>query len=157
VLKGIHPLLTPELLYAMAEMGHGDEIAIVDANFPAASLGPRLIEIRGASSPDLLDALLTLFPLDTSVVPAVFTMEVVGDPSAVPDPVMDFAEVFTRHRLDDCEIGTLERRAFYERAKGAFALVRTGEMRPYGNILLVKGVVNRYAAEGSPADEPAAG
>jgi L-fucose mutarotase len=150
VLKGIHPLLTPELLYAMAEMGHGDEIAIVDANFPAASLGPRLIEIRGASSPDLLDALLTLFPLDTSVVPAVFTMEVVGDPSAVPDPVMDFAEVFTRHRLDDCEIGTLERRAFYERAKGAFALVRTGEMRPYGNILLVKGVVNRFDAGGSP-------
>jgi L-fucose mutarotase len=157
VLKGIHPLLTPELLYAMAAMGHGDEIAIVDANFPAASLGPRLIEVRGASSPDLLDALLTRFPLDTSVIPAVFTMEVVGDPSAVPDPVMDFAEVFTRHRLDDCEIGTLERHAFYERARRAFALVRTGEMRPYGNILLVKGVVNRYAAEGSRDDEPDVG
>jgi len=112
-----------------------------------------LIEIRGASSPDLLDALLTRFPLDTRVVPAVFTMEVVGDPSAVPDPVMDFAEVFTRHRLADCEIGTLERHAFYERAKRAFALVRTGEMRPYGNILLVKGVVNRYAADASTADE----
>ena len=153
MLKGIHPLLTPELLYAIAAMGHGDEIAIVDANFPAASLGPRLIEIRGASSPDLLDALLTRFPLDTRVVPAVFTMEVVGDPSAVPDPVMDFAEVFTRHRLADCEIGTLERHAFYERAKRAFALVRTGEMRPYGNILLVKGVVNRYAADASTADE----
>jgi L-fucose mutarotase len=157
VLKGIHPLLTPELLYAIAAMGHGDEIAIVDANFPAASLGPRLIEVRGASSPDLLDALLTRFPLDTRAVPAVFTMEVVGDPTAVPDPVMDFAEVFTQHRLADCEIGTLERHAFYERAKRAFALVRTGEMRPYGNILLVKGVVNRYAVDGSTADEPAAG
>ena len=157
MLKGIHPLLAPELLYAMAAMGHGDEIAIVDANFPAASLGPRLIEIRGASSPDVLDALLTRFPLDTRVIPAVFTMEVVGDPSAVPDPVMDFAEVFTRHRLDDCEIGTLERHAFYERAKRAFALVRTGEMRPYGNILLVKGVVNRYAADGSAIEEPAPG
>ncbi|HVN35027.1 MAG TPA: RbsD/FucU domain-containing protein, partial [Casimicrobiaceae bacterium] len=65
MLKGIHPLLIPELLYAIAAMGHGDEIAIVDANFPAASLGPRLIEIRGASSPDVLDALLTRFPLDT--------------------------------------------------------------------------------------------
>ena len=157
MLKGIHPLLTPELLYAIAAMGHGDEIALVDANFPAASLGPRLIEVRGASSPDLLDALLTLFPLDTSVVPAVFTMAVVGDPSAVPDPVMDFAEVFTRHRLDDCEIGTLERHAFYDRAKRAFALVRSGEMRPYGNILLVKGVVNRYAADGSTAKERATG
>ena len=157
MLKGIHPLLAPELLYAIAAMGHGDEITIVDANFPAASLGPRLIEIRGASSPDVLDALLTRFPLDTRVVPAVFTMEVVGDPSAVPDPVMDFAEVFTRHRLDDCEIGTLERHAFYERAKRAFALVRTGEMRPYGNILLVKGVVNRYTADGSTTDKPGAG
>ncbi|HET7097470.1 MAG TPA: RbsD/FucU domain-containing protein [Casimicrobiaceae bacterium] len=155
MLKGIHPLLTPELLYAIAAMGHGDGIAIVDANFPAASLGPRLIEIRGASSPGLLDALLTRFPIDTTVIPAVFTMEVVGDPSAVPDPVMDFAEVFTRHHLDDCEIAALERHAFYERAKRAFALVRTGEMRPYGNIVLVKGVVNRYEADGSTADKPA--
>ncbi|HET7032109.1 MAG TPA: RbsD/FucU domain-containing protein [Casimicrobiaceae bacterium] len=157
MLKGIHPLLTPELLYAMAAMGHGDEIGIVDANFPAASLGPRLFEIRGVSSPDVLDALLTRFPVDASVVPAVFTMEVVGDPSAVPDPVKDFAEVFTRHRLDDCEIGTLERHAFYERARRAFALVRTGEMRPYGNIVLVKGVVNRYAADGSTGEKSAPG
>jgi L-fucose mutarotase len=155
VLNGIHPLLSPDLLHAMATMGHGDEIAIVDANFPAASLGPRLIEIRGASSPDVLDALLTLFPLDTGVVPAVFTMEVIDDPAAVPDPVMDFAEVFTQHRLADCEIGTLERHAFYERAKRAFALVRTGEMRPYGNILLVKGVVNRFVAGSGTAEQPA--
>ena len=62
MLNGIHPLLSPDLLHAMAAMGHGDEIAIVDANFPAASLGPRLIEIRGASSPDVLDAMLTVFP-----------------------------------------------------------------------------------------------
>src|SRR5262249_47498269 len=151
------PLLAPELLYAIAAMGHGDEIAIVDANFPAASLGPRLIEIRGASSPDVLDPLLTVFPLDTSVAQAVFTMEVVADPSAVPDPVMDFAEVFTRHRVADCEIATLERHAFYERARRAFALVRTGEMRPYGNILLVKGVVNRYATDGSTSVAPATG
>ena len=150
MLIGIHPLLSPDLLHALAAMGHGDEIAIVDANFPAASLGPRLVEVRGASSPDLLDAVLTLFPIDTSVEPAVFTMEVVDDPTAVPEPVMDFAAVFTRHRLADCEIGTLERRAFYERAKRAFALVRTGEMRRYGNILLVKGVVNRFDAGGSP-------
>jgi L-fucose mutarotase len=154
VLKGIHPLLSPELLHAMATMGHGDEIGIVDANFPAASLGPRVIELRGASSPDALDAVLTLFPLDTRVVPAVHTMEVVGDPGAVPEPVMDFAAVFTQHRLADCEIGTLERHAFYERAKRAFALVRTGEMRPYGNILLVKGVVNRFDPGGMATERP---
>ena len=104
-----------------------------------------LIELRGASSPDALDAVLTLFPLDTHVVPAVHTMEVVGDPAAVPEPVLDFAAVFSRHGLADCEIGALDRDSFYDRAQRAFALVRTGELRPYGNILLVKGVVNRYA------------
>jgi L-fucose mutarotase len=144
MLKGIHPLLCPDLLHALASVGHGDEIGIVDANFPAASLGARLIELRGASSPDALDAVLTVFPLDTRAVPPVHTMEVVGDPGAVPEPVMDFAAVFARHGLADCEIGALERHAFYERAKRAFALVRTGELRPYGNILIVKGVVNRY-------------
>lgn len=148
MLKGIHPLLSPDLLRVLANMGHGDEIAIVDGNFPAASLGPQVIELRGASSPDTLDAVLTLFPLDARVVPAVFTMEVVGDPLAVPEPVMDFAEVFDAHQQGDCEIGTLERHAFYDRAKRAFAIVRTGEMRPYGNILLVKGVVNRYEGNG---------
>jgi L-fucose mutarotase len=148
MLKGIHPLLSPKLLHALANMGHGDEIAIVDANFPAASLGPRLIELRGASSPDALDAVLTLFPVDTQVTPAVYTMEVVGDPAAVPEAVMDFAAVFTQHHLADCEIGSLERHAFYGRAKHAFALIRTGELRPYGNILLVKGVVNRFEPMG---------
>jgi len=89
MLKGIHPMLPPDLLHALAAMGHGDEIGIVDANFPAASLATRLIELRGASSPDVLDALLTLFPLDTKAVPAAHTMAVIGDPSAVPEPVMD--------------------------------------------------------------------
>ena len=101
-------------------------------------------QARGSSSPDVLDAILMLFPLDTQAVPAAHTMEVIGDPSAVPEPVMDFAAVFTRHGLADCEIATLERQAFYDRAARAFALVRTGELRPYGNILLVKGVVTRY-------------
>ncbi len=144
MLKNLHPLLAPDLLHAMAEMGHGDEIGIVDANFPAATLASRLIEVRGASSPDVLDAVLTLLPLDTQADPAAHTMEVISDPAAVPEPVMDFAAVFTRHGLGDCEIATLERHAFYDRARRAFALVRTGELRPYGNILLVKGVVNRY-------------
>src|SRR5512137_702686 len=102
MLKGIHPLLSPDLLHAMANMGHGDEIAVVDANFPAAGLGPRLIELRGASSPEVLDAVLTLFPLDTQVVPAAYTMEVVGDPDAVPECVADFAAVFTERDLGDC-------------------------------------------------------
>ena len=148
MLKGIHPLLTPMLLQVLANMGRGDEIAIVDANFPAASLGPQLIELRGASSPEALDAVLTLLPLEAEVVPAAYTMEVGGDPDAVPECVADFAAVFTEHGLADVEIDQLGRHPFYDRAKRAFALVRTGELRPYGNILLVKGVVDRYEPTG---------
>jgi len=141
MLKGIHPLLSPDLLHALASMGHGDSLAIVDANFPAASNAKRLIESPGSGAPAMLDAILTVFPLDTRVVPAVFTMEVTGDPAAVPPPVAEFAAVLSAQGLADVEMGHLERHAFYERARGAFAIVRTGETRRFGNILLVKGVV----------------
>ena len=144
MLKGIHPLLGPELLHALAAMGHGDAIAIVDANFPASRVGRRVIAVPGASAPEVLDAVLTVLPLDTMESPPAFTMEVVGHPEAVPDPVADFAAVLTGHALGDCEIGTLARHAFYARAADAFAIVSTGELRAYGNILLVKGVVNSY-------------
>ena len=141
MLKGTHPLLHADLLHALASMGHGDELVIADANFPWASIGRRVVHLAGASAPDALDAILTVFPLDTFVDQPALTMEVVGDPDAVPDPVRDFAAVFTRHGLADVDIGGLDREAFYARARGAFALVRTGELRAYGNILLVKGVI----------------
>lgn len=144
MLHGIHPLLVPDLLHAMAAMGHGDELAIVDANFPAASVGKRVIELRGASSPAVLDAVLTVFPLDTAAVPAALTMDVADAPGTVPEPVADFAAAMSDHGLADCEIGQLERHAFYARARDAFVVVRTGELRPYGNILLVKGTVNSF-------------
>lgn len=145
MLIGIHPLLTADLLHAMASMGHGDEIALVDANFPAASVGRRVIPLPGADSPQALAAILTVFPLDAPAAPAAFTMAVVGDPAAVPAPVAAFADVFARYGMAGAEIGKLERHAFYERARRAYAVVRTGEMRKYGNLLLVKGVVNDYA------------
>jgi len=141
MLKRISPLLTPDLLHALASMGHGDEIAIVDANFPAASVGKRLITIPGAGAHEVLAAVLEVLPLDTVDTPAVFTMEVIGDASALPEPVADFAAVLADHELADVEIGQLERRAFYERARDGYAVVRTGELRPYGNILIVKGTV----------------
>jgi len=141
MLKGINPLLSPDLLHALQSMGHGDAIAIVDANFPATANARRLIESPGIGAPAMLDAILSLLPLDTRVTPAVFTMEVSGDPEAVPPPVADFAAVFTRQDLADVDIGRLERHAFYERARGAYAIVRTGEARRFGNILLVKGVI----------------
>ncbi len=118
MLKGIHPLLHAELLHALAAMGHGDELVIADANFPAASVGRRVLHAAGATAPAMLDAVLTVFPLDTFVRPAALTMAVAGDPEALPEPVREFAAVFTQH----------------------------GELRPYGNILLVKGVINAYPA-----------
>ena len=144
MLKGIHPLLTPDLLHALAAMGHGDTIAIVDANFPAASVGRPVIRASGAGAPELLDAVLTVLPVDGYATPPAYTMEVIDEPEAVPEPVADFALVFTDHALGDCEIGRLDRQAFYDAARQAFAVVQTGEIRPYGNILLVKGVVNSY-------------
>ena len=142
MLLRIHLLLTADLLHALASMGHGDEIAIVDANFPAASVGKRVVSLPGADSPAVLAAVLTIFPLDTSTKPAAFTMEVAGDPLAVPEPVAAFAVSFTQHGHANIEIGILERHAFYERARRAFVVVRTGELRKYGNVLLIKGVVN---------------
>jgi L-fucose mutarotase len=144
MLLGIPPLLTADLLHALAAMGHGDTVAVVDANFPATATGRRVVEVPGASAPETLDAILAVLPLDTFVAPAAFTMEVVDDPAAVPEPVADFAAVFTEHGLGDWEIGHLARDAFYLAARAAFVVVRTGELRPYGNILLTKGVINRY-------------
>jgi L-fucose mutarotase len=144
MLKGIHPLLHADLLHALAAMGHGDELAIDDANFPAASIARQLIHASGASAPEALDAILTVFPLDQLLRPAALTMQVVGNAGARPEPVQDFAAVFARHGRAATDLGGLEREAFYARARNAFAMVRTGDMRPYGNILLVKGVVNVY-------------
>lgn len=92
-----------------------------------------------------LAAVLTVFPLDADADPAAITMQVIGDPDAVPEAVADFAAVFTGMDHADSEIGSLERHAFYQRARGAAAIVLTGELRPYGNVLLVKGFVNSYS------------
>jgi L-fucose mutarotase len=143
MLKGIHPLLHADLLHVLASMGHGDELVIADANFPAASVGKRLIQVPTASSALALAAILTLFPIDTAVTPAVFTMKVIGDAAATPEPVREFAAMLTAH-IPPVTMGSLERHEFYARARNAFAVVRTAELRRYGNILLVKGVVNSY-------------
>ena len=143
MLKGIPPLLTPDLLHALASMGHGDAIAIVDANFPSASVGSRVITVAGAGAPEFHAAGGDGFKQDPTGAAPAWTMEVIGEPEAIPEPVADFAAVLADHDLADVEIGHLERHAFYERARDAYAVVRTGELRPYGNILLVKGTVNR--------------
>ncbi len=140
MLKGIPPILGPELLATLRAMGHGDEIVIADANFPATFLGPRIHRADGISATDMLDAILTLMPLDDFVDVAATGMAVVGDPEARPPVYADFETIMVRHE-PRARFSTIERFAFYERAKAASALVQTGETRLYGNIILKKGII----------------
>ncbi|MBN9307855.1 RbsD/FucU domain-containing protein [Devosia sp.] len=140
MLKGIPPILGPDLLYVLRAMGHGDEIAIVDANYPADSSGPQLIRLDGLSATDVLDAVLTLMPLDTFVDEQAFGMEVVGDPKKRELTHKEFDRLVKKHE-PGMKLAMLERFAFYERVHGAFAVVQTGERRLYGNVLLKKGIV----------------
>jgi L-fucose mutarotase len=141
MLKGLHPLLGPDLLHALAAMGHGDEIGVVDANFPAAGVGRRVIRLDGVSAPAVLEALLTLLPLDQFVEHALTTMAVVGSPLAEPEVVAEFGALASRAEGREVARQALPREQFYERARQAFALVQCGERRLYGNVLLRKGVV----------------
>ena len=144
MLKGIPKILSPELLKVLCEMGHGDRLVISDGNFPAQSVGKNAIVIRcdGHGVPELLDAILQLFPLDTYVEKPVNLMEVVpGDP--VETPIWDvYADIITKHDARGREtIGNIERFAFYDEAKTAYAIIATGEKALYANIMLQKGVV----------------
>ncbi len=139
MLKGISPLLSPDLLHVLASMGHGDELVLADANFPAATHARRLVQLPGCSAPDVLHVVLGVLPLDDFVPHAALTMQVVGDADARPPVVVEFDTVLQAHAC--APSAALERFAFYERAARAFAIVATGETRTYGNILLKKGVV----------------
>ena len=122
MLKNVPPLLGPQLLAVLRAMGHGDEIAIVDANFPGQSTGPELIRLDGVSATDALDAVLTLMPLDDFVEKAAFGMQVVGAPDR-REPIMDaFDAIIARHE-PGMSMATLERFAFYQRVASASAIV----------------------------------
>jgi L-fucose mutarotase len=138
MLIGIHALLTPDLLHALASMGHGDSIALVDANYPATR-GRRTIDMSGANVVHALRAVLSLLPLDTFVPHPSRVMEVVGEPHTVPPVVAEMNDVLAAG--GNKPAATLERYAFYEAAKETYAIVRTGERRFYGNIILTKGVI----------------
>ncbi|MBO9475875.1 ribose ABC transporter [Shimia sp. R10_1] len=145
MLRNINPLLSPDLLHTLRAMGHGDEIVIADANFPATSTatstGPTCIRADGSSASEILEAVLSVMPLDSFVPDPALTMQVVGDPDAVPEAVADFQTIIETTADIPAQIQTLERFAFYDRAARAFAIVQTGERRLYGNIILKKGVI----------------
>lgn len=144
MLKGIPKLLSPELLKVLCEMGHSDRLVIADGNFPSESIGKNAIVIRmdGHGVPEILDAILQLFPLDSYVEHPVNLMEVMpGDD--VETPIWDtYKEIVKRHEpRGEAVIGQIERFAFYEEAKKAYAVIATGESALYANIMLQKGVV----------------
>lgn len=141
MLRDIDPVLSPDLLHALRAMGHGNEIVIADANFPGESLGPTCIRADGSTASRILQAVLSVMPLDSFVPDPALTMQVVGEPDAVPEAVADFQRIIRETADNPAKIQTLERFAFYERAASAFAIVQTGERRLYGNIILKKGVI----------------
>lgn len=141
MLKNIPKILSPELVKILMEMGHGDEIVIADGNFPAETIGQRVVRCDGHGVPELLDGIMQLFPLDTYTDKPVMLMEVVkGDP-VVPTIWDEYKAIINKYEPENCKIEMIERFAFYERAKTAYAVVATGEEAIYANIILKKGVV----------------
>lgn len=141
MLRNLDPILSPDLLYTLRAMGHGDEIVLADANFPGSSSGPTCIRADGSTASEVLRAVLTVMPLDTFVTDPALTMQVVDDAATIPEAVRDFQIIINETADAPAQIQSLERFAFYDRAATAFAVVQTGERRLYGNIILKKGVV----------------
>ncbi|WP_019005669.1 L-fucose mutarotase [Cohnella laeviribosi] len=141
MLYGISPLISPELLKVLMEMGHGDEIVLADGNFPAASHAARLVRCDGHKIPELLDAILKLFPLDTYVERPAAVMQVVPGDTA-QTPIWEEYRAIIQQRTGIAEpFEEVERFAFYERAKKAYAIVATGESALYANLILKKDVI----------------
>lgn len=141
MLIGLNPLLSPDLLHHLRAMGHGDDIVLVDANFPSNSSTNRLARLDGVTATDALRAILTVMPLDSYVDDPAITMANAADPANLPPIVQEFQGIIDAVADAPQPIVQEERFAFYERAKRAYAIVQTGEARLFGNIILKKGVV----------------
>ncbi len=146
MLKGIPKVLSPELLKVLCEMGHGERIVIADGNFPVVTIGKnaKLIRCDGLGVPELLDAILTIFPLDTYVDQPVSLMQLMPrDVGRIETPIWDtYRAIVSKHDARGADaVGHTERFAFYEEAKNAYAIIATGEEAVYANIMLQKGIV----------------
>ncbi|XP_028917366.1 fucose mutarotase [Ornithorhynchus anatinus] len=146
MLKGVPRLLSPDLLFALAKMGHGDDIVLADANFPTSSVcqcGPVEIRADGVGVPQLLEAILKLLPLDTYVDSPATVMDLVeGDKAkGLTTPVWTEFQMLLSQAGCNKALEKIERFDFYERAKKAFVVVATGETALYGNLILKKGVI----------------
>lgn len=140
MLIGISPVLSPELLALLCRMGHGDEIVLADAHFPGETFGRRVLRADGVRIPELLDGILPLFALDSYVESPLIMMAAVPGDALDPAVEATYRAVVDKHWPDTPPIQRIERFAFYERTKEAFAVLMTGETAKYGNIILKKGV-----------------
>ena len=146
MLKGIPKIISPELLKVLCEMGHGDRIVLGDGNFPSASVGKDAIVIRmdGHGVPEILDAILTVFPLDAYVdTPATLMQLMDRDVGKVETPIWNkYAEIIAKHDVrGQAAIGNIDRFDFYDEAKKCYCIIATGESAIYANIMLQKGVI----------------
>lgn len=141
MLLNIPPILSPDLLWTLRAMGHGDDIVIADANFPGTTLGTRCHRLDGISATEVLKAVLSVLPLDAYVPDPALVMGVVDEPNTVPPIVAEFQSIIAAASDNLVTVGKLERFDFYEHARSAFAIVQTGETRLYGNIIIKKGVI----------------
>ena len=141
MLKTISPLLSPGLLAILAEMGHGDELVLADANFPAAALAKRLIRADGLAIPPLLEAILRLFPLDNFVPNPALVMRRVDSPGEDAPIWREYQRLLEAAESRAVSLQTLERMEFYQRTREAYAIVATGELALYGNLIIKKGVI----------------
>ncbi len=141
MLKGLDALLSPGLLHLLAEMGHGDELVLVDRNFPAVSCSRRLVRLDGATLPQAARAILSLLPIDTFIPKPVSAMQMVDTPEIVPEVQSEVFALIEAAEGRTVGVQRLDRHEFYRRATSAFAVVATSEPRPYGCVLLTKGVL----------------
>ena len=141
MLKHIPNISSPDLLKILMEMGHGDELVIADGNFPAASIAQKLIRLDGHNVPEVLEAVLKFFPLDIYVKSPVGLMEVVPGDNVKPVIWEEYRKIIIESKEPFKEFEHIERFAFYERAKKAYAVIATSESALYANIILKKGVV----------------
>ena len=142
MLKGISKIISPELLKVLAEMGHGDEIVIADANFPSATYGKRVVRADGIKGTDMLNAVLSLIPLDTYSSPNMILMELQDVDKGKINPLIwkEYEKIADSYDKN-LQLGRIDRFDFYERAKSAYAVIATGEEAVYANIIIKKGVI----------------
>ena len=154
MLKNLDPLLNADILHALRAMGHGDELVVCDANFPADSIARatalgKLLRIDGASAPRAIRAILSVLPLDTFVESPALRMEVVGEPSTIPTVQREAQDEVDAAEGRPVPFASIERHAFYARARKAYCVIATGETRGYGCFVFAKGVLLAPDAPGA--------